>query len=256
MVVMQELADHGMANRSAVAERLIGILCDDVIILLTDEAHFHLSGSVKEQNFHYLAEGKSTTAPSNGLFNVALVIVRWGVANLGVTVQDEDGRAVTCARCIEMLRKFLTPELSRLGTELSAIWFQQDGGTAHRARASIEVVWEIFPELVTSLRGEFSWPARSPDLSVIISFAVASKRKCNPLDHGPQDRSSEENFSGTRKHGEASTGKHASKVGRIVYAVMGNISVMCCTKRNKQRRNEKYVGIKWHSMFIHFVKIN
>jgi hypothetical protein len=64
MVVVRELSDLDMANRRAVAERLIGILRDDVIILMTDDAHFHLSGSVNKDNFHYWAEEKSTTAPS------------------------------------------------------------------------------------------------------------------------------------------------------------------------------------------------
>jgi hypothetical protein len=64
MMVVQELSDRDMANRSTIAERLLGILCDDVIILMTDEAHFHLSGSVKKQNLQYWAEKKSTTAPS------------------------------------------------------------------------------------------------------------------------------------------------------------------------------------------------
>jgi hypothetical protein len=53
MAVVQESSDRDMANRSAVAERLIGMLFDDVIILMTDEAHFHLSGCVNKQNFHY-----------------------------------------------------------------------------------------------------------------------------------------------------------------------------------------------------------
>jgi hypothetical protein len=36
MVVMQELGDRDM-----VAERLTGILSDDVVILMTDKAHIH-----------------------------------------------------------------------------------------------------------------------------------------------------------------------------------------------------------------------
>jgi hypothetical protein len=52
MVVVQELSKHDMVNRSTVAEHLIRILSDDVIIL-TDEAHFHLSGYVSKQNFAY-----------------------------------------------------------------------------------------------------------------------------------------------------------------------------------------------------------
>jgi hypothetical protein len=56
MLVVQELSDHDMANRSTVAERLIGILSDHVVILMTDEAHFHLSICVNKQNFRYWAE--------------------------------------------------------------------------------------------------------------------------------------------------------------------------------------------------------
>jgi hypothetical protein len=51
MVVVQELSDRDMENHSNVAERLIGILNNDVIILMTDEAHFHLSGCVNKENF-------------------------------------------------------------------------------------------------------------------------------------------------------------------------------------------------------------
>jgi hypothetical protein len=52
MVVAQELRNRDMVNNSAVDEHLIGILSNDVIIL-TDEAHFHLSGCVNKQNFRY-----------------------------------------------------------------------------------------------------------------------------------------------------------------------------------------------------------
>jgi hypothetical protein len=52
-MVVQELSDCDMANCSTVAKRFIGILSDNVIILMTDEAHFRLSGCVNKQNFHY-----------------------------------------------------------------------------------------------------------------------------------------------------------------------------------------------------------
>jgi hypothetical protein len=92
------------------------------------------------------------------------------VANFGVigfySFEDEERIAVsvTPARCIEMLRNFLTSELSRHGIELTTIWFQQDGATARTASVSIEVIREIFPEHVILLRGEFPWPTPSPDL--------------------------------------------------------------------------------------------
>jgi hypothetical protein len=56
MVLVQELSDRDMANYSTAAERLIRILSDDVIILMTDVALNHLSGCVNRQNFRYWAE--------------------------------------------------------------------------------------------------------------------------------------------------------------------------------------------------------
>jgi hypothetical protein len=56
MVVVQGLSVRDVANRSRVAERLIRILSDDVIILMTDEAHLQLSGCFNTLNFRYWAE--------------------------------------------------------------------------------------------------------------------------------------------------------------------------------------------------------
>jgi hypothetical protein len=50
MVMVQELSNHDTANCSTVAERLIGIL-SDFIIVMTDVAYCHLSGFVNQQNF-------------------------------------------------------------------------------------------------------------------------------------------------------------------------------------------------------------
>jgi hypothetical protein len=51
-----------------------------------------------------------------------------------------------------MLRNFLQPRLSELG--YASLWFQQDGVTAHTATASMEVLREIFPGRLISLRGD------------------------------------------------------------------------------------------------------
>jgi hypothetical protein len=56
MVVVQELCNCDTANHSTVAEHLIKIFFKDVIILITDEAHLHLSGCINKQNIHYWAE--------------------------------------------------------------------------------------------------------------------------------------------------------------------------------------------------------
>jgi hypothetical protein len=80
MAVVQQLSDSDMKNRSTVAEPLIGILSDDVIILMTDKAHFHLSGCVNGQNFCYWPEENPQQLHQGPLHN-ARVTVWHGVTN-------------------------------------------------------------------------------------------------------------------------------------------------------------------------------
>jgi hypothetical protein len=138
MVVVQELSDRDMANRSTAVEHLAGILSDDVIILMAGEAHFHLSGSVNKQDFHYWGEEDPQQLHQWPLYGVCVANFRGTGPSF---FEDEDGHAVTLisARHIEMLWNFLTPELNH-GIELSTIWFWQDGATAHTAIASMEVI--------------------------------------------------------------------------------------------------------------------
>ena len=77
---------------------------------------------------------------------------------------------MTSARYVEMLNTFLGPELQRRGVEVSQLWFQLNGATAHTARMSMKRVQEMFPRRVISRFGDVHWPARSPDLSDCDSF--------------------------------------------------------------------------------------
>jgi hypothetical protein len=78
MVLVQELSDRAMANRSTVAERLIGILSDDVIFLMADEAQFHISGCVKNRIFA-IGRRKIHSSSISGLFTVHVLLsaVEW-----------------------------------------------------------------------------------------------------------------------------------------------------------------------------------
>jgi hypothetical protein len=95
----QELSDRNMAHRStpAVAEHLIGIL-SNVIILMTDNAHFHLPGCVNKQYFRYRPEENPQQLHQRPLHS-ARVTLLCGVATFRVTApyffEDEEGRAVT-----------------------------------------------------------------------------------------------------------------------------------------------------------------
>ena len=63
-----------------------------------------------------------------------------------------------------MRNDFLLPQLDELGLE--NVWFQQDGATAHTARATTEILRAAFPGRLISRFGDLHWPARSPDLTV------------------------------------------------------------------------------------------
>ena len=56
IATVQELNNHNMANRRISSQQLLKMLNDDGVIntlLITDEAHFHLSGYVNKQNYCY-----------------------------------------------------------------------------------------------------------------------------------------------------------------------------------------------------------
>ena len=58
IATVQELSDHNMANRRISSEQLLKMLNGDGVIntvLMTDEAHFHLSDYVNKQNYRYWA---------------------------------------------------------------------------------------------------------------------------------------------------------------------------------------------------------
>jgi hypothetical protein len=162
------MSDHKVKNH----EVLLNALDNDDLnhVLMTDEANFHLCGNVNYQNCRYWATENPRDIYQKPLHSDK-VIVWCGVAPFGMIdpyfIEDEADRAVTVnsARCTEMLRTFLKPELQRLGVENQTLWFQEDGATAHTARTAMRILNEMFPARVISRRGHTEWPARSPDLN-------------------------------------------------------------------------------------------
>jgi hypothetical protein len=70
---------------------------------------------------------------------------------------------------VTKLRTFCEQELPCRVVDVSSIWFQQDGATAH---TTMSVLREMFPQHVISRVGDVPWPARSPDLSACDSFLL------------------------------------------------------------------------------------
>ena len=87
------------------------------------------------------------------------------VGVIGPYFFEEDNHAVTVnsQRYVDMIKNFFEPALEEM--HLGNVWFQQDGATAHTARASMTVLRAKFPGRLISLRGDIPWAAHSPDLT-------------------------------------------------------------------------------------------
>jgi hypothetical protein len=56
MVVVQELHQRDWAKHIAFAQNMLGTVADDAAISMSGKAHFHLSGCVNKENFHYWSD--------------------------------------------------------------------------------------------------------------------------------------------------------------------------------------------------------
>jgi len=140
---VQELNDRDMTKRRKSSEQLLEMLNDDGVIntlLMTDEAHFYLSGYVNKQNYRYWAPENPQELHQRLLHSERLTVC-CGIASFGVLgpyfFEDNEGAAVavTSERYVAMLHNFCELELRRRGIDLSSVWFQHVGVTAHTARA-------------------------------------------------------------------------------------------------------------------------
>lgn len=84
-----------------------------------------------------------------------------------------------------MIQNFFVPELRRKRIPIQRVWFQQDGATAHTARASMNVIRPLFPDRLISKFGDIHWPPRSPDLSMC-DFFLWGHLKARVYEHKPR----------------------------------------------------------------------
>jgi len=99
---------------------------------------------------------KDCCTAQNWQFGVLLV----KLASLVRTFFEENGitTTVNSARYIDMINNFLGPELRSWTINNQNVWFQQDGATAHTARAAMAVVRAMFPYRLISRCGDVPWP--------------------------------------------------------------------------------------------------
>lgn len=137
-------------------------------LLMSDEAHFLLSGSVNKQNCRFWGTENPQKLHQRPLHSPKLTV--WcGISTSGIIgpffFRDSTGATctVTAERYVTMLRDFVTPAIQQHPHPL--LWYQQDGATAHTARTSLAELQRLFPGHLISRFGDVPWPARSPDLT-------------------------------------------------------------------------------------------
>ena len=77
---------------------------------------------------------------------------------------------VNAERYNHMLETFFLPEMRHRNWNMATAWFQQDGGTAHTARLSMNTLRAAFPGRLLSRFGDIQWPSNSPDLTTADLF--------------------------------------------------------------------------------------
>jgi hypothetical protein len=168
--IAQKLKGSDCENRTKLCRDLLNVRVTDVVFF-SDEAHFHLSGTVNKQNFRYWSESNPREFHRAGYdlkVTVWCAVFNFGV--LGPYFFEEDNVTVTvnsdcyCA----MLQNFFQPRLDGIFNDQHGadnVWFRQDGATAYTSHRSLSLLREMSPGHVISLRGDIGWPPRSPDLT-------------------------------------------------------------------------------------------
>ena len=145
---------------------------DDTLVFFSEEAHFYLSESVNKQNMRYWRPKNPRELHQRPLH--ALRVTVWcALSRVDIIGQwffkeNEQAVSMTSDRYVNMINECFLPTLNQMGVE--NLWFQQDGATAHTARASMTILRQNFPGHLISSRGDLHWPALSPDLSHVTFF--------------------------------------------------------------------------------------
>ncbi|GFY30837.1 uncharacterized protein TNCV_3119971 [Trichonephila clavipes] len=142
-------------------------------ILFSDEAHFWLNGYVNKQNCRIWSEANPQVHVETPLHPEKLTVccALWAGGIIGpYFFKNDEGHNVTVNgdRYRAMITNFFIPELNN--HDVQELWFQQDGATCHTARATIDLLKDMFGDRLISRFGPVNWPPRSWDLTPLDYF--------------------------------------------------------------------------------------
>jgi hypothetical protein len=142
--VVQKLSERDFIARKAFCEQFLTLVQEEPDVIrrmMSDEAHFELSGCVNKQNMRYWSDNNPQLLEKP--LHSSKVTVWCGVSTFGIVgpyfFEDENGLAVSVISelYVQMLNEYVFPKLRDMGIDLARVYFQKDGATAHTARLSM-----------------------------------------------------------------------------------------------------------------------
>ncbi|GFU19658.1 putative transposable element [Trichonephila clavipes] len=136
-------------------------------------AHFLLNGYINKQNCRIWSEANPQVYVETLLHSEKLTV--WCALRAGGIIgpyffKNDEGHKVTVNgdRYRAMITNFFIPELNN--HDVQELWFQQDGATCHTARATIDLLKDMFGDRLISRFGPVNSPLRSCDLTPLDYF--------------------------------------------------------------------------------------
>ncbi|GFY34411.1 putative DD41D transposase [Trichonephila clavipes] len=135
--------------------------------------HFWLNGYVNKQNCRIWSEDNPQVYVETPLHPEKLTVwcALWAGGILGpYFFKNDEGHNFTVNgdRYTAMITNFLNPELNN--HDVQERWFQQDGATYPKVRATIDLLKDTFDDRLISRFGTVNWPPRSCDLTPLDYF--------------------------------------------------------------------------------------
>ena len=175
--IVQQLQENDFVSRKNFCEMMLERFRTVNSIFWSDEAHFHLNGHVNKQNCRYWSpRSHNPRLKHQKPLHCPRVTVWCALSTNGIIgpffFENARGQAtnVNSENYRGMITNFFLPNLRAHPSFSSHTWFQQDGATAHTARASMTLLREAFPQKLISRFGDIPWPPRSPDLTPMDFF--------------------------------------------------------------------------------------
>ena len=183
----QTLAATDKKQRSAMAVKMLEKIEETPgflnLLWTSNEPHFHLDGKANSKTNVFWRSSRPNKGATKPLHSPKCTV--WAAISARGIIRPifikESVAAVTVIkeRYVEVLKNFKSELQTLYPSFMSKFWFQQDGASSHTSNLSRDWLKENFGGRVISLKTDFEWAPRSPDINLqIFSFRTILRTEC------------------------------------------------------------------------------